>query len=151
MNKVYSDNGSTFQAASKKLPDLIESAEFQNALRHKGINWEFIPLYAPAQGGAWEAMVKQFKLVRYQILDASPRKLNFLELLTYTGSAVRIINERPLGPLSDDPMDFTVVTPASLLTPYFDPISPLGVPHDRDMLRRDYRFNLALSQQFWEK
>ena len=54
-------------------------------------------------------------------------------------------------PLSDDPRDFTGITPASLLTPYLDPHVAVGQPHDRDMLRRDYRFNLSLSQQFWEK
>ena len=151
INKVLSDNGSTFQAASKKLPELIESREFQNSLRHKGINWKFIPAYVPAQGGAWEAMVKQFKIVLTHILTVSHRKPNFLELLTYTGSAVRIVNERPLTPLSDDPKDCTAITPASLLTQYFDPFSAVGVPHDKDMLRRNYRFNLALSQQFWEK
>ena len=96
-------------------------------------------------------MVKQFKIVLTHILNVSHRKPNFLELLTYTGSAVRIFNERPLTPLSNDPKEFTAITPASLLTPYFDPFSAVGVPHDKDMLRRDYRFNLALSQQFWEK
>ena len=96
-------------------------------------------------------MVEQFKIVLTHILTVSHRKSNFLELLTYTGSAVWIVNERPLTPLSDDPKDFTAITPASLLTPFFDPFSAVGVLHDRDMLRQDYRFNLALSQQFWEK
>ena len=54
-------------------------------------------------------------------------------------------------PLSDDPRDFTAITPALLSTPYLDPHVAVGQPHDRDMLRRDYRFNLSLSQQFWEK
>ena len=85
------------------------------------------------------------------ILTVSRRKPNFLELLTYTWSAVRIVNERPLTPLSDDSKDFTAITPASLLTPYFDPFSAVGVPHDRDILKRDYWFNLALTQQFWKK
>ena len=78
-------------------------------------------------------------------------KPKFVELLTYVGSAVRIANERPLIPLSDDPRDFTFITPASLLTPYLDQHVVVGQPHDKDMLRRDYRFNLSLSQQFWKK
>ena len=83
VNKVLSDNESTFQAASKKLSELIESREFQNSLRHKGINSEFILAYSPAQGGVWKAMVKQFKIVLTHILTVSRRKPNFLELLTY--------------------------------------------------------------------
>ena len=68
---------------------------------------EFIPLYAPAQGGAGEAMMKQFKIVLSHILDTAVHKPKFVELLTYVGSAVRIVNERPLVLLTDDPRDFT--------------------------------------------
>ena len=151
VSNLYSDNGSSFQAASKKLPELLQSREFENSLRKKGLNWHFIPPYSPQQGGAWESLIKQFKIVLSNVLDASSHKPNFTELLTYTGNAVRIVNERPLIPLSDDPRDFTAITPASLLTPFFDPYSTVGHPHDRDMLRRDYRFNVGLSQAFWEK
>ena len=47
VSNLYSDNGSTFQAASKKLPELVESPAFLNSLRQKSINWHFIPPYAP--------------------------------------------------------------------------------------------------------
>ena len=148
---TYSDNGSTFQAGSRKLPELIESKVLNTSLRKKCINWEFIPPYTPAQGGAWEATVKQFKIVLSNNLDTTMHKLKFVELLIYVGSAVRIVNERPLIPLSDDPRDFTVITPVSLLTPYLDQHVIVGQPHDRNMLKRDYCFNLSLSKQFWKK
>ena len=93
-------------------------------------------------------MVKQFKIVLSHILETAVHKPKFVELLTYVGSAVRIVNKRPLLPPSDDPRDSTAITPASLLTPYLDPHVAVGQPHDRDMFRRDYRFNLSLSQQF---
>ena len=95
--------------------------------------------------------MKQFKIVQSHILDTAVHKPKFVELLTYVGSAVRIVNERPMVPLSDDSRDFTIITPASLLTPYLDPHVAVGQSHDRDMLRRDYRLNLSLFQQFWEK
>ena len=148
VNTIYSDNASTFQAGSKKLPDLIETKDFHISFRTKDVNWEFIPPYAPGQGGAWEAMVKQFKIVLYHILDTAVNKPKFVELLTYIGSAVRIVNERPLVPLSDDPRNFTAITPASLLTPYSDRHVAVGQPHNRDMLRRYFCFNLSISQQF---
>ena len=88
--------------------------------------------------------MKHFKIVRSHILDAAVHKPKFVELLTYVGSAVRIVSERPLVPLNDDPRDFTAITPASLLTSYLEPHVAVGQPHDRGMLRRDYRFNLSL-------
>ena len=42
-----------------------------------------------------------------------------------------------------------MITPASLLTPGFNKYTPIGVAHDKDHLRRDYRFNLALAERFW--
>ena len=51
--------------------------------------------YAPAQDGAWEAMVKQFKIVLSNILDTAVHEPKFVDLLTYVGSSVWIVNERP--------------------------------------------------------
>ena len=55
---IYSDNWFTFQAASKAIPKLLQSSELKNLLCEKRIWWEFIPSYAPAQGGTWKSMVK---------------------------------------------------------------------------------------------
>ena len=146
---IYSDNGSTFQAAAKTLPALLKTPELRNSLRKKGVKWEFIPPYSPSQGGAWEAMIKQFKLILHRILDSSTHTPNLIELITFCSNSVRVVNERPITPLSDDPRDNTVVTPASLLTPGLDPYTPVGIAHERDELRRDFRFNLALADRFW--
>ena len=151
VSTIYSDNGTTFQAAAKVLPKWLESTELKNSLCKKGIDWEFIPPYAPAQGGAWEAIVKQIKHVIANILEKSQRRPSFVELLTYVGSATKNVNDRPLTPLSDDPRDFTAITPASLLTPYSSPYCVVGSPQHKDNLKRDYRFNISLSDQFWKK
>ena len=77
------DNSRTFQAASKKLLESVESAAFLNSLRKKGILYPC----APQQGGAWESLTKQFKIVLSSILEFSRHKPTFVELLTYTLSA----------------------------------------------------------------
>ena len=60
-----------------------------------------------------------------------------------------MVNERKLTAVSSDPRDNTVLTPASLLTFGLDPYTSVGRVHDKDELRRDYRFNLALVDRFW--
>ena len=95
-------------------------------------------------------MVKQVKRILQKTLDTATYKPNLLELITFCSNAVRVVNERPITALSEDPRDFAVVTPASLLTPSFDTYSPVGKAHDRDHLRRDYRFNLGLANCFWK-
>ena len=109
---IFSDNGSSFQAASKALPDLLKSPELRNSLREKDIRWEFIPPYAPAQGGTWESMVKQVKRILQRTLETATHKPSLMELITFCSNAVRVVNERPLTALSGDPRDFAVVTPA---------------------------------------
>ena len=47
VDTFYSDNASTFCAASKKLPELLASTEFCNQLRKSDINWIKIPPYSP--------------------------------------------------------------------------------------------------------
>ena len=128
----------------------LKSPELRNSLREKGIRWEFISPYAPAQGGTWELMVKQVKRILQRTLEAATHKLSLMELITFCSNAVRVVNERSLTAWSDDPRDFAAVTPASLLTPSFDPYTPVGRAHDRDHLRRDYRFNVALADHFWK-
>ena len=147
---IFSDNGSSFQAASKALPDVLKSPELRNSLREKGIRWEFITPYAPAQGGTWESMVKQVKRILQRTLETATHKPSLMELITFCSNAAWVGNERPLTALSDDPRDFAAMTPPSLLTPAFDPYTPVGRAHDRDHLRQDYRFNMVLADRFWK-
>ena len=95
-------------------------------------------------------MVKQVKRILQRTLETATHKPSLMELITFCSNAVRVVNERPLTTLSDDSRDFAVVTPASLLTPAFDPYTPVGRAHDRDHLRRDCRFNVALADRFWK-
>ena len=95
-------------------------------------------------------MAKQVKRILQKTLETATHKPSLMELITFCSNAVRVVNERPLTVLSDDPRDFAVVTPASLFTSAFDPYTPLGRAHDRDHLRRDYRFNVALADRFWK-
>ena len=61
------------------------------------------------------------------------------------------VNYRPLTLLSDDPKDYSAITPSSLLTPAIHPSTPMGAAHHKDDLRRDYHFNVALVHRFWER
>ena len=79
------------------------------------------------------------------------RKPTLIELQTYVSNATRIVNDRPLTSLSDNPLDYNAITPASILTPSLDPALPIGHPHSTDHLRRDFRYNMALAQRFWER
>ena len=143
---IYSDNASTFCAASDQLPKLLSSTEFHNALRKSKINWIKIPPYAPSQGGVYEVMVKLFKTALFRVLDNTRRMPIRIELQTYFTDAVRIVNDRPL---SDQPNDLIPICPSSFLGQELAPHTPLGGFHDKGDLRKDYLYNANLAYRFW--
>ena len=145
----FSDNGSTFCAASEKLPDLLSSTEFHNALGKSNINWVKIPPYSPSQGGSWESMVKHFKNALAKVLSDTRRLPSLIGLQTFTSDAIRIVNDRPLTALSDVPNDISPLNPASFLGQQLAPNTPVGSFHDKGDLHKDFWFNANLSHRFW--
>ena len=115
MDTVFSDNGSTFTAASNRLSELLGSTGFHKGLRKRNINWVRIPPYAPSQGGSWESLVKMFKFALFRVLDKTRRMLSLIELRTFFSDFVRIVNDRPLTTLSDQPNDLAPICPSSFL------------------------------------
>ena len=137
VDTIYSDNGSTFCAAAEALPKLLDSSEFVNSVRKRGINWIRIPPYAPSQGGSWEIMVKLFKTTLRRIIGHARRIPTLIELQTFVSDAVRIVNDRPLTTPSDQPNDLLPITPSCFLGQKLAPYTPLGTFHDKGDLRRD--------------
>ncbi|CAB0040792.1 unnamed protein product [Trichogramma brassicae] len=63
---IYSDNATTFKAASKELTRLLQEAlqmkgGIVDAMAAQGTEWKFIPPRAPHHRGVWESAVRSFK------------------------------------------------------------------------------------------
>ena len=151
VSNFYSDNAQTFKAVASLFSEFLESDGLQSFFRQKGLSWEFIPPYSLAQGVSLKSMIKVFKRTLSQVAKLSKRMSNLIELQTYVLNSTRLVNDRPLTPLSDDPKNYSAITPSSLLTPALHPSTPVGAPHAKDDLRSDYRFNVALVHGFWER
>ena len=149
VDTFFSDNGKTFCAAEKELPQIIDSTEFHNSLRRCGINWVRIPAYAASQAGSWESMVKLIKRALVRVMGEARRKPSLIELQTFVSDAIRIVNDRPLTTLSDKPNDLKPLTPSCFLGQHLAPNTPVSAFHDRGDLRNDYLYNATLAQKFW--
>ena len=149
VDTFFSDNGKTFCAAEKQLPQIIDSTEFHNSLRHRGINWVRIPAYAASQAGSWESMIKLIKKALVQVMSEARRKPSLIELQTFVSDAIRIVNDRPLTTLSDKPNDLKPLTPSCFLGQHLAPNTPVSAFHDRGDLRNDYLYNATLARKFW--
>ncbi|XP_070529940.1 uncharacterized protein [Cardiocondyla obscurior] len=116
---LYSDNGTNFKGADVELRKMFEeSSEFfgntAEKLASQGTEWKFIPPRTPHFGGIWEAGIKSMK--RHLIKVMGDHKLTFEELSTVLVQIEACMNTRPLCPLSNDPEDLDVLTPAHFLT-----------------------------------
>ena len=82
-------------------------------MRKSNIIWRKILPYAPSQGGSWESMVKLFKTALHRVLQNTRCMPSLIELQTFFSDAVRIVNDRPLTTLSDQPNDLAPISPSS--------------------------------------
>lgn len=117
---ILSDNGTNLVGGNNELEELARL--FQNELHQKNldsfcssknIEWRFIPPRSPHFGGIWEAGVKSMKYHLKRIVGE--RRLTFEELYTTLTQIEAVLNSRPLTQSSDDPNDFTAITPAHFL------------------------------------
>src|SRR5699024_11138151 len=98
----------------------------------------------------WEAGIKTVKMHLKKICGTA--LLTFEELYTLLTRIEACINSRPLTPLTSDPNDLTVLSPAHFLIG-----EPLTAPLERDLTQvnigRLSRFERLekLRQHFWER
>ncbi|UYV60634.1 K02A2.6-like, partial [Cordylochernes scorpioides] len=90
-----------------------QMSEIAETLANDGTEWKFNPPGAPHFGGLWEAGIKCFKYHFRRIIGET--LLTYEEFLTLIVQIEACLNSRPLGPISGDPNDLAVLTPAHFL------------------------------------
>lgn len=117
---LYSDNGTNFVGAKNELNDLyvfLQSESNNNIMNNfctnRNINFHFIPPAAPFFGGLWESSVKSMKIHFKRTL--ANFLLTYEQFESYIIEIEAVLNSRPLVPLSNDPNDLLVLTPAHFL------------------------------------
>lgn len=115
---LLSDNGTNFKGADRELQSLFQQAsEFYRGcgakLAEDGTEWRFIPPSAPHFGGLWEAGVRAVKYHLHRVIGE--QTLTYEELSTLLCQVEACLNSRPLSAMSNDPKDFTALTPGHFL------------------------------------
>lgn len=154
---IYSDNGSTFKSANNHLNEIYKffenkkNLEFvQTQLALKNIQWKYIPNYSPNFGGLWEAAIKSTKYHIKRVVGTA--NLTYEEMQTILIQIEAILNSRPLCQFSDDPTDFTYLTPAHFLLG--KPVTSLPEQDISDIKLNRLSFWKQCSriqQEFWKR
>lgn len=154
---IWSDNATNFVGAKNELAelkDLFNTQQHQQSIQenclHDGISWKFIPPRSPHFGGLWEAAVKTAKYHFFRAVGL--HILTFDELRTLTCQICAIMNSRPLTPITEDPDDLEILTPAHFLVggPLVSIIEPdLRDTSDKCLSR--WQKLTQMQQIFWKK
>lgn len=152
---IYSDNGTNFVGANKKLDADFKAAVKNNVsvipiLAAQKIQWHFIPPAAPQFGGIWEAGVKSMKYHLKRIIGET--KLTFEEMSTLLAQIEAVLNSRPLLDVSNENIDAVdVLTPGHFLIgrPVID--CPEHVEESRISSLNRWKLIQKLRKDFWNR
>ena len=148
----YSDNGTNFIGGQRLLADGIKNlnqSKIYNRLSEQEIRWHFSPPASSHRNGVVERMVRSAKTIMRSLVCS--KSLTDFSLITAMTGVERILNDRPLTPLTDDADDLNALTPNSILLINLEP----GLPPDKFMKRDEYRQSWRSVQYllnlFWDR
>ncbi|XP_061719632.1 uncharacterized protein LOC133526844 isoform X2 [Cydia pomonella] len=155
-SEVYCDNASTFKGARNKLAELYRMHASQTHKQtvtsfaaQKGIQFHFIPSYSPVFGGIWESGVKSAKHHLKRVVGKS--LLTYEQLNSVLVEIEGVLNARPITAVSNDPEDFSYLSPGHFLTG-----APLNTYPEQDVsnkptnLLRFWSTITCMKQTFWK-
>ena len=95
----------------------------KNFVNARGIKWHFHPPLGSHHGGHYERLIRSVRRVLRGI--TSEQEMSEDNLTTFFCEAEKILNDRPLTSLTDDPDDQTPITPNLILLLRSNPCYPL--------------------------
>ncbi|XP_076874397.1 uncharacterized protein LOC143524681 [Brachyhypopomus gauderio] len=155
VRQIRSDRGTNFIGACRELniSSNLDESKLSRFLTDQGCSWVFNPPHASHMGGAWERMIGVTrKILDSMMLQTRPVKMTHEVLSTFMAEVTAIVNSRPLIPVSSDPEDPFVLTPATLLTQKTGscPVPP-GQFSGADLYRRQWKHVQSLANTFWDR
>lgn len=150
---IYSDNATNFVGASavflrseRKLFD----AQIQTTLANRGTTWHFSPPLSPHFNGLAESAIRSVKHHLRRVIGDST--LTYEEMTTVLNKVEACLNSRPLHPISNDPNDLDVLTPAHFLIG--EPIVTIpecSVMNQQPSLLTRWKLTQQMVQRFWAR
>lgn len=150
---IYSDNATNFVGASavflrseRKLFD----AQIQSTLANRGTTWHFSPPLSPHFNGLAESAIRSVKHHLRRVIGDTT--LTFEEMTTVLTKVEACLNSRPLHPISNDPNDLDVLTPAHFLIG--EPIVTIpecSVMDQQPSLVNRWKLTQIMVQRFWAR
>ena len=151
--QIRSDNGTNFRGADKELREVLgawNQKKISDFLHQYDIEWVFNPPAASHMGRVWERLIR---CVRHTLRAVLKEQIVTDEaLMTVLAEVEKILNDRPLTPLSEDSSDLCPLTPNQILLLKGNPCLPLGLLTKSDSYPvRRWRQAQYLASVFWRR
>ncbi|XP_055711552.1 uncharacterized protein LOC129806804 [Phlebotomus papatasi] len=154
---IFCDNAKNFVGAAKQISDihqLLRDEKIQTSIStdsaQQGIRFHFIPPRSPHFGGIWETAVKSFKSHLKRVAGNVVFTLESLETIIVEIEAC--LNSRPLCPMSNDPQDFTALTPGHFMVgAALNTLPSQDLTHIQQNRLSKWRVNEQILQHFWKR
>lgn len=150
--KVFSDNGTNFKGAEVEIKEALirwNQDRITRYLRSREIEWHFNPPAASHAGGVWERIIRSVRKILHSLL--TDKLVNDETLTTMLTEVEKILNDRPLTRLSDDPNDLEPLTPSKLLllrpNPSYQPVDFA----ETTLYNKKWKQAQYLASVFWKR
>ena len=152
-SRMYSDNGSNLKGGYTELKEglkRLDSKKIHRKLAERSVTWIFSPPSASHQNGPVERMIRSTRRILWTLNENGRKTPSDEQFLTFIKEVQSILNARPLVPTSQDPTDFSAISPMTILTGVLDPRAPLDISSTGDQLRNSWKWAQANAEQFWD-
>ena len=156
MSQYSSDRGTNFVGAAEEIQAdtiYVEDPPIAAHLRGSNTTWRFNPPHSSHMNGAVERMIEIARNILNSMLRDN-RSPNFTHevLSTFMAEVTAIMNSRPIVPVSSDPENPLVLSPAILLTQKTDskPADLTGLSV-KDAYKAQWKHVQYLADVFWRR
>ncbi|XP_035536922.1 uncharacterized protein LOC118342476 [Morone saxatilis] len=151
--QLRSDRGTNFIGACKELKINTGDPELTSYLDNQGCTWTFNAPHSSHMGGCWERLIGVARrILEGMLLRSDTNRLTHEVLTTLMAEVMAILNARPLTPVSTDPDNPTILTPAMILTQKTTPVTaPPGDFVHKDLHKNQWKQVQCLAESFWKR
>ena len=147
--KMISDNGKTFQAASKWIKKATRDEKFHAFMQDHQIRWQFNLSKASWWGGLFERMIGLVKNALYKVVGSA--KLTYGELQDILLDTQITLNNRPLTYCEDD-LQLPVLTPNMMILGKANYLLELPSTEIEDIdLRKRAKYLVKCKEALWRR
>lgn len=151
--QLRSDRGTNFIGACRELKINTSDPELTSYLDKQGCTWTFNSPHSSHMGGCWERLIGVARrILEGMLLRSDTKHLTHEVLTTLMAEVMAILNARPLTPMSTDPDNPTILTPAMILTQKMTPVTaPPGDFDHKDLHKNQWKQVQCLAEIFWKR